>query len=412
MRWMIITVLILLIPLTSAITTDLKSEYLPGETIITKISGNILQPIIPSDVVFKRKHVAIAVSYDIKRIGQDYYLYAQAPSTNNNYTLFINNIETTLNGVQTIIDFNQSFKVVGNITDYSISPGLAIVTEDSLSFTIKSNIDQPITINYNFPQDGSIILNPGSNSLKLLLHPSINSGIYFAKIGKYSIPIQVIRPIVINNSDTKMLLTFPQKISRTILEDNNFSFNLTLKNNGTAILTGIRLNFTNQDVYFSHEEISSLQPSESSVITASISKSSGHPIEGDIIFFDDDGQLAKIPLRISFTTNVTETIPSKDEPTSQYYCQELQGKFCTSNEICSEEQVSASDGLCCKGQCTLKEKSSSGWIGYLIIGIIIIVLVIVFMRYKKSGASPQIKSSLINPSLTKSLPINSLSKKV
>ncbi len=411
MRWMIILGLILLIPLTSAITTDLKSEYLPGETIIAKISGNILQPINPSDVIFKRKHIAIAVSYDIKRIGQDYYLYAQAPTTNNNYTIFINNIETTLNGIQTTIDFNQSFKVVGNMTDYSISPGIAIVTGNSLSFIINSNIDQPLTINYNFPQENSITLNPGSNSLRLQLS-SINNGTYFAQIGKYSVPIQVIRPQIIDNTDIKNLLVSPQKINRTILEGNNFSFNLTLKNNGTSVLNNIRFNFTNQDILFSHEEISLLQSSESSVVTASISRFSGPPIGGDIIFFDDNGQLANASLRISFTTNVTETIPSKDELTSQYYCQELQGKFCTSNEICIGEQVQASDGSCCKGQCTIKEKSSSGWIGYLIIGVIIIVAVVVFMRYRKSGTFPITKSFSINPALTKPLPINSLSKKI
>ncbi len=396
MRWMIILVLALLIPLTSAITTDLKSEYLPGETIIIKISGNILQPISPSAVVFKRNHVAIAVSYDIKRIGQDYYLYAQAPTTNNNYTLFINNIETTLNGIQATTDFNQSFKVAGNMTDYSISPGIAIVLGSSLSFTINLNRDQPLTINYNFPQENSITLNPGSNTLVLQLS-SVNNGTYFAQIGKYSVPIQIIRPFVINNSGTKILLISPQKINRTILEGNNFSFNLTLTNNGTAILNEIKLNFTNQDILFSQEEISSLQPSESSIITASISKYSGSPIEGEIISFDDEGQLANISLRIAFTKNLTETIPSGDDSISQYYCSELQGKFCTSNEICGGEQVQTLDGLCCKGKCAIKETSSSGWVGYLVIGIIIIVLVIVFIRYKKSGIQPLMKSSPINP---------------
>lgn len=395
MKWLILVLLLLVLPLSSAITTDLLPEYLPGETIITKISGNILEPINPSEVIFKRNHVAIAVVYDIKRFGSDYYLYAQAPLNPNNYTLVINDLVTTVNGVQTTIDFNQSFKVQGNITDYSINPGLAIVTGNSVSFNINSNLDQPITINYNFPQDGSITLNPGSNSLNLPVSSKEN-GIYLAQIGKYTIPIQLTRNVQTINNSSKKLIVSPQNINRVILKDNNFSFNLTLTNNGSSSLTNLKFNFANTGLSFVPEEISSLAQFESSIVSVSLSRLTGSPIEGEIIFFDDLEQLGNISVKLVFTSNQNETVPSGNESVAQYYCSELQGIFCTTEETCSAEQVQSLDGLCCKGTCNIPKKSGFGWVAYVVIGIVLIIIIVVFMKYRKSSV-PQIKPSLISP---------------
>jgi len=167
MRWIIFLISILLLNTVSAITTNLAESYQPGETIIIKIEGNILEPIYPSDVVFKRNHVAVAVNYDLKKIDGIYYLYAQTPINPNNYTLYINDISTTVNGVSSSVDFNQSFKVEGNLTDYSISPGFIISNSQSIDLTINSNLDQQSTISSNFPDEHSIILNPGSNIVSL-----------------------------------------------------------------------------------------------------------------------------------------------------------------------------------------------------------------------------------------------------
>src|SRR3989344_4443489 len=128
MKLQLCILLFLLIPFSSAISTNMASTYQPGETMIIEIQGNILQPISLSNVVFKRAHVAIAVIYDVKRIGDKYYLYAQLPLQQNNYTLFINDIATTVSGIVTTTDFNQTFTVSGNIIDYSINPGFAIAT--------------------------------------------------------------------------------------------------------------------------------------------------------------------------------------------------------------------------------------------------------------------------------------------
>jgi hypothetical protein len=399
MKWLILLAVLLIIPFTSAITTDLKQEYLPGETIIIKISGNILQPIYPADIIFKRNHVDVAISYDIKRFGQDYYLYAQAPIKSNNYTIFINDIDTTVNGIQTTIDFNQTFKVAGNLTEYSINPGLAIITEDSVSFTINSNLDQPVNINYNFSEENSITLNPGSNTLNLQVS-SKDNGIYFAQIGKYNIPIQIIKTITPNITFQKNLLIFPHFLNRTILENSNFSFNLTLTNNGTSSLNNIRFSFDNSDILFSKDKIQTLQSVESATLTISLSRFSGNDVVGSIIIFDDLEQLGNVSLGISFTTDENQTT-SINESISQFYCSELQGLFCTTEEICSGEQVQALDGLCCKGQCSVEKSSGFGWIAYTAIGLVILVLIIVFLRYNKAGKVPQIKPTPINPLLKK-----------
>src|SRR3989338_4324054 len=202
MRWMLFAFLIILIPLASSISTTLLPNYQPGETMIIEIQGNILEPIFPSDILFKRAHVAVAVNYDVKRIGGKSYLYAQVPSTPNNYTLFINNIATTVNGIVTKINYNQTFTVSGNMSEYSISPGFIIEDKDFI-LTITSNLDQPLTINLDFPQERAVTLQPGANPIKMSIE-FVGPGVYLAKIGKYTVPLQI------------KFINFPQNISDNI----------------------------------------------------------------------------------------------------------------------------------------------------------------------------------------------------
>ena len=117
MRGILLLILALIIPLASSISTTMLPAYQPSDTMIIEIQGNILEPITPQDIVFKRAHVAIAVDYDVKRIGDKYYLYAQLPINPNNYTLFINDIDTTVNGQAQVIDYNQTFQVIGNTSE-------------------------------------------------------------------------------------------------------------------------------------------------------------------------------------------------------------------------------------------------------------------------------------------------------
>jgi len=52
----------------SAISTSIKDSYSPGETIVTGISGNILNSIVPSNIKLERKgHINIPIDFELKK---------------------------------------------------------------------------------------------------------------------------------------------------------------------------------------------------------------------------------------------------------------------------------------------------------------------------------------------------------
>ena len=401
MRWSVLLLFIFLLNAVSGISTTLAPIYQPGETIIIKIEGNILQPIQPSDVLFKRAHVAVAVNYDIKKIGDNYYLYAQAPTNKNNYTLFINDIATTINGVITSLDFNQSFSIDGNITDYSVSPGFVITNQNKMDFTINLNLDQPISISTNFPDEHSVNLNPGANTISLSTEGKV-SGFYEIILGKYNIPIQITGSQT-NQTQTKNnnLILTPTTINRVILANSPYSFNISITNNGSSNMENLKFSFNDAIFNITPNLIISITPQETKEITISLLKLSGSSLQEEIIIYDASDKLVSLKLNMSFTDDENKTSPVIDS-NLKYYCSELNGIFCASNEVCSSDTIPSIDGLCCTSTCTVKEESSFGWIGYVSILTIILILIFVYFKYKKAKV-PQLKPSSINPMQLKPL---------
>ncbi|MGV8142902.1 MAG: hypothetical protein ACP5NS_04715 [Candidatus Pacearchaeota archaeon] len=395
MRWRVLLLSIILLQLVSAVSTNLAPVYQPGETIIIKIDGNILEPITPADIIFKRNHVAIAVNYDVKRIGESYYLYAQAPFNKNNYTLFINDISTTVNGQVTSLDFNQSFKVDGNNTDYSVSPGFAILNGDDLELVVNLYLDQPINIMTNFPDERAIILNPGSNTVSLSTLGKA-SGIYQVNIGKYILPVQIISNVNSQNqTQSSQILISPQTINRVLLSNSNYSLNISIFNNGSSALENIQFLFDSDLFVLSPSTIVAIAPGESKDIELKLLKNSGLIIK-DLIIYNSNEQLATFKINISFTTNPNQTSIGNNSLVSEYYCSELSGVFCTANEVCSSDPIQSLDGLCCTGTCSIEEESSFGWIGYLSIAVVLSILIFMYLRYRKT-AIPVSKPGIINP---------------
>lgn len=382
------------VPLCSGISTTMLPTYQQGETIIIEIQGNILEPIERSDIVFRRVHVAVAVDYDIKRILDKYYIYAQAPLNNNNYTLYLNDISTTVNGQNQVIDFNQSFEVVGNLTDYSISPGFIISNKD-FSLTIKSNLDQQITITSDFPQEATITLNPGNNELNFEVS-SKPAGFYLATIGKYKVPVQIINSQSIQQSGVS-LSVFP-KIVKEVLKLNSIkSYNFSILNNGQETLENIYFAY-NQEIFSLDKESLSLGVNESANLSVTLKSLSQNFSETIAIALGSE-TIANLTFQISFTQNDSQVTNSSNP---EYYCSELGGKFCSATELCSGQLIQSLDGSCCLGTCNLEEKKSSSWIFYLLAGLVLLIMIFIYLRYKKTNL-PKPKNISINSVLKKSI---------
>lgn len=174
-----------------AISTDLKESYEAGETMIIKILGVVSEPIGLQDVIFKRGHVAISLDYDVRKISDNYYIWAIAPLSENNYTLEITNVATIISGEAKEINYEQNFSVLGNLTDYSIRPGF-IYSEKDFTITALLNEDNAKTISVDFPDEREISLIPGQNTISFSLKNLNDAGFYNITIGKYVLPAYLI----------------------------------------------------------------------------------------------------------------------------------------------------------------------------------------------------------------------------
>jgi hypothetical protein len=173
-----------------AISSSVKEAYAPGETIIAEISGNILEPISASDVEFRRGHVGVPLDYDLKKIDGKYYIWAAAPELNENYTIAIKGISTTISGKVQEIDYEKNFSVLGNITDYSIKPGFV---DSAIDFEIKAtlNDDYDKEIATNFLEEGNFTLKPGENVIRFSISGINESAFYNVTIGRYNVPAYI-----------------------------------------------------------------------------------------------------------------------------------------------------------------------------------------------------------------------------
>ncbi len=391
MKKILFLLILLFLPLASSISTTMLPSYQRSETMIIEIQGNILEPIERTDIVFKRAHIAIAVDYDIRRILDKYYLYAQVPSTSNNYTLFINNVATTVNGQNQLVNFNQTFEVTSNLTDYSINPGF-IVTNEDFSILIDSNLDSPQNINSNFPEETAITINPGTNNINFDIN-SKPSGFYIANIGKYQVPVFITSS---EPSEEPISLTVYPKILRETLKVNSpKSYSVSIRNNGQQAVEGIY--FVYDDKVFSLSN-SSINIGANETVNISISLINTNKNISEIILISKEAEaIENISFQISFTLDDNQ-ITNSSNP--EYYCSELGGRFCSAVEVCSGQNVRTLDGSCCVGTCNVAEESSNSWIFYIFIGIVLVVIAFIFMKYRKTR--------LPSP---KNLPISSVLKK-
>lgn len=174
----------------SAISTTLNDSYSKGETIITEVSGNILEPIGAVNVEFRRGHVIVPFDYDLKKLGETYYLWAITPQTEMNYTLIIKNITTFVSGKVQKINYERNFSVSGNLSDYSIKPGF-ILTDKNFEVKVQLNEDNNKQIDVIFTGSTTFTLKPGENTIKFSITGIEESGPYNISIGRYTLPAYI-----------------------------------------------------------------------------------------------------------------------------------------------------------------------------------------------------------------------------
>ena len=378
---------LLIIPSAFAISTSIDSNatYQPGQTLIAEITGNILEPITNEDITLKRKNVQVPWEFDVKRLDDKYFLWGIMPNEENNYTLYINNIATTVQGKVEEIDFNQSISTQGGLVSYSINPGF-ISTKDDFEFDIFLNKDTEESITVSFPEEHQITLEPGQNTLKFDID-IFEQGFHSIQIGMYNIPVLIIK-IESEQTFLPTLRFYPRNIDSVVLFNEGMYYPFSIINSEDLEITDLELVY-DSDIFLIKPALpGAIGAGETIDFNLTVLKPN-QLIDKKILLRYGDTEI-DFPVFIEYTENIDETkTPYLDEGYSEtqgYYCIELNGKICSAEQICSGEVVSSLDTTsCCLDSCTSgNEKTSYAWIGYLIAAIILIVIVIIGARYLKT----------------------------
>ena len=145
-------VLILILPTIFAVEFQMNQEFAQGETIFAKISGNFVDPLIAEDIYFYRGHTRVSFLYDITKINNEFYIYAQTgDKTPNNYSIEIKNAKYYQINKVIEEDLTKNFTITENTADFSVTPGF-VKTNESFYLTIQNLQNFGITVTKDFEE--------------------------------------------------------------------------------------------------------------------------------------------------------------------------------------------------------------------------------------------------------------------
>ena len=133
----------------SAVQVDMKTEFAQGETLMAKISGNFLEQVEKENILFYREHVRIPLEYDLSKIDDEYYIYAQlGDKLPNNYSLRIENTRY-MQGVNIVDeDIIKEFIITEDVADFKVNPGF-LITDNPFTIGVQNLRDFKIQIDIN-----------------------------------------------------------------------------------------------------------------------------------------------------------------------------------------------------------------------------------------------------------------------
>lgn len=397
MRFYIFILLLLFLPLTSAVEIQLnKASYAPGETLLATIEGNFLEPINIDNIYFYSGRLRIPLEYNFMKVEDKYYIYALLPYTENNYTLLIKEVHYMQGSIEKNIELEKNFTAEGEIVDFSVSPGFILANKD---FQIKIiNNQERFTLTSDFNNQQKLTELRAGETKKLDFSISGFSNFTFTELKlsspsiSYSIPVIVIASSLENKSIIlEKDLRFKQSSLDITAEINSEKTEIiTLNNYGDSDLSVSLIYPKKFDEVLIISPLSfDLKAGESQDINITIQSSKSEFFEGYILASSESN--SSIYLRINITP-----LPSSSELKS---CAEMGGKFCTILENCNLATVASLDGSCCLGICSSPvtppaTKSSTG--KYIaIVVIILIILALLFFVYKKYKSKSKTSSEIL-----------------
>ena len=401
MRKCIFFVLFLILFLTltmqviSAVEFDMKENFNEGETLMARISGNFLEPILQENIFLYRGHVRIPLEPYVTNIEGDYYIYSQllgkAP---NNYSLSIENVKYMKGAKISDEAITKNFSISNITADFLIEPGF-IKTNEDFFIEVQNLQDYKITIDSDVEGSESTLLRSGQIK-KIYFQAEKVSDSKTIKLStnnlSYEIPVLVYFETILKERNLRFE---PSKFNISLSTDSDTNRIVYIYNIGDEVLENISLSVSDSlssYVSLSKDNIGKLNKNENSRIEIYINSSDKEENPKGYIAAKAENVSAYVFLSLNFIEDFQPSNESEEPLTISQTCEELKGEICSNEEKCDEEGVYAKDGVCCLGKCTTPksefEDSAGKIIGWTMVVVIVGFLVWFFAKKYRGAKRP------------------------
>jgi hypothetical protein len=402
----------LLFPLVSSLEFVVSGNVKQGETIITKLSGNILTPVTKENVFFYRYDagipVKIPVEYDIKKINEDYYLYAfLSGKSPGNYSVYIKNVKYMEGASVSEEDIIRNFTIINETADFSLKPGFVVTAENfylevqnlkdsQISIDIKTNVNatpaaRDILISSLQSKEASMQLKSGEiKKINFELgygQPTFQFIELKTSDLSYKVPVYIFSGL--EETEEALFRIEPSELISAIPTNAITKKTVYLYNTGSEEIRNIRLSFSDSISAFanlSQYKIDKLEANSNAPIELSFFSPGETEVSG-VLKANTGSIIAYTQISLKF---LDDYIPSNEtgQFASAKTCAELHGVVCSQDEKCDKEIIYAKDNVCCPGTCI--STAAANPLTGKVIGIALIVVVVAFLvwfyfkKYRKA----------------------------
>lgn len=371
-----------------------------GETLVSVVSGNFFDQPSASKVFFYRDHVRVPMVFEIKKIDNNYYIYALLKEKQQgNYSISIEGVRYYLGTQLVDDDITKNFQISNQLTDLSINPGFVNTMDEGFEIEIQNiqltGIDVEIeTSNGLQSEQDALSMQTGQTSTLTfsLDNPQKEETITIkSENTEYSIPVFISDDLVSSEEDPEEDIEFqPRSFSVSLATDSDSKRIVYLVNTGESTLNDIEF-FVSEDliqyVTIFPEKIESFDGGETEKIEIIInSDSEEKTINGDIIVLSNESVSDSLFINLDF---IQDYVPPEGQDAeddaigSIKSCSDLEGVICSEGQVCGGEVANVAEGACCLVQC--EEVSEGGSTTGKIIGwgLVLLALILLFWFFKK-----------------------------